>query len=130
MRILFVEDHRVFAETVASEFLAGDVVEIAGSVAAARDAIGAEAAFDAVLVDYDLPDGKGTEVIRQLRAVRFPGVIIAVSAKDHGNAELQAAGAHVICRKAELHRIATTLARQPRTGARAPMARITTNATS
>lgn len=111
MRILFVEDHRVFAQTVASEFLAGDEVDIADSVAAARRAIRPDAAFDAVLVDYDLPDGKGTEVIRHLRAVRFPGVIVAVSAKDHGNAELRAAGAHVICKKAELHRIAIALAR-------------------
>jgi DNA-binding response OmpR family regulator len=116
MRILFVEDHRVFAQTVASEFLAGDEVDIAGSIAAARSALMADAAFDAVLVDYDLPDGKGTEVVRQLRAVRFPGVIIAVSARDQGNAELRAAGAHVICRKAELHRIASTLAKLPRTG--------------
>ena len=109
MRILFIEDHRVFAETVASQFLPAHDVDIAESIAAARQAITAGTAFDAVLVDYDLPDGKGTEVIRQLRSARFRGVIVAVSAKDEGNAALRLAGANAICKKAELHRIAATL---------------------
>jgi DNA-binding response OmpR family regulator len=113
MRILFVEDHRVFAETVATQFLPAHEVEFAESVATARKAVQAVPAFDAVLVDYDLPDGKGTEVVRQLRALRFRGIIVAVSAKEEGNAELRAAGAHVICKKAELHRIASTLNQRP-----------------
>lgn len=109
MRILFVEDHRVFAETVATQFLSAHEVEIAESIAVARQAIVAGPAFDAVLVDYDLPDGKGTEVVRQLRANRFKGGIVAVSAKDEGNAELRAAGAHASCKKAEIHQLAITL---------------------
>jgi len=107
MRILYVEDQRVFAETVISQFLAGHQVDIAESVAAARGLLGA--VYDAALVDYDLPDGKGTDVIRQLRTAGFRGRIIAVSAKDDGNRELRAAGAHATCKKAELHRIASVL---------------------
>jgi two-component system, OmpR family, response regulator len=114
MRVLFVEDHRVFAETVANQFLSAHEVEIAESVASARKAVATGPPFDAVLVDYDLPDGKGTEVVRQLRAIRFKGVIVAVSAKDEGNAELRAAGAHAICKKADLHQIATTLQHRSR----------------
>ena len=109
MRILFVEDHRVFAETVVTQFLSGHEVEIAESVAIARKAIAIGPTFDAVLVDYDLPDGKGTEVVRQLRASRFKGSIVAVSAKDEGNAELRAAGAHASCKKAKIHQLAITL---------------------
>jgi two-component system, OmpR family, response regulator len=109
MRILFVEDHRVFAETVASQFLTSHHVDIVESVAAARLAAAAEPPYDVVLIDYDLPDGKGTEVVRHLRAARFRGRIVAVSSKDEGNQELRAAGAHAICKKAELHRIATVL---------------------
>lgn len=114
MRILFVEDHRVFAEAVVAQFLSAHEVEIAESVAIARKAIVTGPAFDAVLVDYDLPDGKGTEVVRQLRADRFKGSIIAVSAKDEGNAELRAAGAHAICKKAELRQLAITLSQLSR----------------
>jgi hypothetical protein len=75
MRILFVEDHRVFAETVVAQFLSDHEVEIAESVATARNAVMTGPAFDVVLVDYDLPDGKGTEVVRQLRAMRFRGAL-------------------------------------------------------
>lgn len=111
MRVLFVEDHRVFAETVASQFLADHQVDIAESVAAARMAFLVEPRYDAALVDYDLPDGKGTDVVRYLRAARFRGRIIAVSAKDDGNRELRAAGAHETCKKGELHGIAAVLQR-------------------
>jgi len=108
MRILFVEDQRVFAETVAGQFLSAHEVEIVDGVAAARRVAGA--GFDAVLVDYDLSDGKGTEVIRELRARRFRGAIVAVSSKDDGNSLLRSAGAHAVCKKSEFHRIAATLA--------------------
>jgi len=113
MRILYVEDQRVFAETVATQFLAEHHVAYAACVAAARETISREVGYDAVLVDYDLPDGKGTEVVRALRAARFKGLIVAVSGKEDGNAELRAAGAHAICKKTELHRIATVLQRGP-----------------
>ena len=111
MRVLFVEDQRVFAETVASQFLAEHQVDIAESVAAARTAFLTEPRYDAALIDYDLPDGKGTEVVRYLRAGRFRGRIVAVSAKDDGNRELRAAGAHEVCKKAELHGIGAVLQR-------------------
>ena len=111
MRVLFVEDQKVFAETVASQFLASHQVDIAESIAAARAAILAETPYDVALIDYDLPDGKGTEVVRQLRAARFKGRIVAVSAKDDGNRELRTAGAHEVCKKAELHRIGALLDR-------------------
>lgn len=115
MRILYVEDQRVFADIVANQFLASHEVVIAGSVAAARAVFAADRAFDAVLVDYDLPDGKGAEVIRHLRSSGFAGVLVAVSGKDDGNAELRAAGAHDVCKKSQLHRIAAVLeARVPR----------------
>jgi DNA-binding response OmpR family regulator len=109
MRVLYVEDHRVFAETVAAQFLAAHEVVIAGSVAAAREVLATAAAYDVVLIDYDLPDGKGTAVVQQLRLARFAGRIIAVSAKDEGNRELCAAGAHATCKKAELHQIGAVL---------------------
>ncbi|HEX2685097.1 MAG TPA: response regulator [Kofleriaceae bacterium] len=109
MRVLFVEDHRVFAETVASQFLASHHVDIMESVATARLAAAADPPYDVMLIDYDLPDGKGTEVLRHLRAARFRGRIVAVSSKDEGNQELRTAGAHAICKKPELHRIATVL---------------------
>jgi DNA-binding response OmpR family regulator len=109
MRILFVEDQRIFAETVASQFLSAHHVDIAESIAAARAALLASPPYDVALIDYDLPDGKGTVLVRHLRTTGFRGRIIAVSAKDDGNRELRAEGAHDTCKKAELQGIAGVL---------------------
>lgn len=111
MRILFVEDQRVFAEMVVAQFLSDHDVVIVESIAAARATLISAPPFDAVLVDYDLPDGKGVRVVEALRGRRFPGLIVAVSAKDDGNAALRAAGAHATCKKAELHHISAVLQR-------------------
>jgi CheY-like chemotaxis protein len=111
VRILYVEDQRVFADIVATQFLASHEVVIAESVAAARAVFASDPAFDAVLVDYDLPDGKGAEVIRHLRGAGFGGVLVAVSGKDDGNAELRAAGAHEVCKKSGLSGIGAVLER-------------------
>lgn len=111
MRILFVEDQRVFAEMVVAQFLLAHDVVIVETVAAARATLRSAPSFDAVLVDYDLPDGKGVRVVEVLRGQRFAGLIVAVSAKDDGNAALRAAGAHATCKKAELHHIAVVLQR-------------------
>jgi hypothetical protein len=62
-----------------------------------------------VLVDYDLPDGKGTEVVRALRAIGFGGNIVAVSSREEGNAELRAAGATVTCAKEDFRAIEQAL---------------------
>jgi DNA-binding response OmpR family regulator len=108
VKLLFVENHQVFAETVIDQFLAGHEVVLVPTVAAARSAL--SHTFDAVLVDYDLPDGKGTDVIRELLAMGFRGNIVAVSSKEEGNAELRAAGAKVTCSKKDFRAIAAALA--------------------
>jgi len=109
VRILFVENHRLFAETVIEQFLSGHEVVIATNVAEAKEMT--SKAFDVALVDYDLPDGKGTAVVRALKANGFRGTIIAVSSKEEGNAELRAAGAKVTCAKKDFRRLTELLAK-------------------
>lgn len=67
MRILFVENHAPFAQVAIAQFLAGHDVIVAPSLAAARAAKGP---FDVVLIDYDLDDGKGDVLVRELVAAR------------------------------------------------------------
>jgi hypothetical protein len=55
--------------------------------------------FDAVLVDYDLDDGKGDQFIRAIRGAGFNAPIVAVSARDEGNLAMADAGADAICPK-------------------------------
>jgi CheY-like chemotaxis protein len=62
-----------------------------------------------VLLDYDLEDGKGTELIEVIRGLRTPPVVIATSARDAGNAALVAAGAHAECSKAKFATIESVL---------------------
>ncbi len=108
MRILFVENHEVFAKTVSAAFLRDHAVVIAPSLASVTKTI-ADERFDAALIDYDLDDCKGDEVVRLLRGSGFCGAILAVSSHDAGNAKLIAAGADASCPKLAFGRIAAIL---------------------
>jgi hypothetical protein len=59
MKILYVENHAVFAANVTSQFLSQHSVTVAPSLADAHRALGS-GSFDLLLVDYDLDDGKST----------------------------------------------------------------------
>jgi CheY-like chemotaxis protein len=102
--ILYVENHAIFATQVKQQFLAEHSLTLAPSIAEARRALEAHA-FDLVLCDYDLDDGKGDEFVRECRASHPEIPIVAVSSHDLGNAALVAAGASAICSKMEFNRI-------------------------
>lgn len=110
MKILFVENHAVFAQTVIAQFLADDTVTIAPTVFEAFDLV-RTGSFDVILVDYDLDDFKGDAFIRRLRSSGSTTPIVAVSARDDGNAALTAAGADAICHKAHFRSIRSVLER-------------------
>src|SRR5205814_767755 len=74
MNILFVENHPLFAETVTRQFLSQHCVTVAPSLSAARQAL-VDAAFDVLLVDYDLDDGKGDELIKECAQMRLGSAI-------------------------------------------------------
>jgi DNA-binding response OmpR family regulator len=110
MRILFVENHRVFRDLVVSQFLAHHEVHTAETIEAARHLLTA-GRFDCVLVDYDLDDGKGDELVRSCRSRDFAGVVIGVSSHDEGNSCLLAAGADAVCPKASFREIEAVIRR-------------------
>ena len=61
------------------------------------------------LVDYDLDDGKGDDLVRQIK-VSHPNLkLVAVSARELGNERLIAAGADVVCAKVRFSQIETIL---------------------
>ncbi len=90
----------------------GHDVRTVPSLAEAQALFG-DAAFDAVLVDYDLDDGKGDAFVRHLVAQRFAGRIIGISSHDDGNRGLLAAGAHAPCPKARFKEISSLLEHKP-----------------
>jgi signal transduction histidine kinase/CheY-like chemotaxis protein len=70
-RVLVVEDHpdsRLFMEALLSG--AGHQVELAATLAEARRLLSAGGGYDVVLVDVELPDGSGLDLVRELHRVQ------------------------------------------------------------
>jgi DNA-binding response OmpR family regulator len=109
MRILFVDNHAEFTATVVASFLRAHDVVIVPTIVAAKHCV-QESRFDVVLVDYDLDDGKGDELVRWLRHCRIDVPVVAVSAKQAGNEALVSAGADAACAKLAFATIETVLA--------------------
>lgn len=110
MRILFVENHAEFAKTVIDAFMGAHDVVVCPFVSEAL-ALFAGGGFEAVLVDYDLDDGKGDELVRALRLKGARAPIIATSAHDRGNARLLDAGANAVLAKAAFQGVGALLQR-------------------
>jgi DNA-binding response OmpR family regulator len=104
MRILFVDNHPEFTSLVSQSFLAAHEVTIVPTILAARAAVQA-ARFDIALVDYDLDDGKGVELVRWVRESGITLRMVAVSARDEGNLALTSAGADTMCAKLDFAHI-------------------------
>jgi DNA-binding NarL/FixJ family response regulator len=110
MQLLWVENHAGFVRSAGKAFLTAHSVTVVASVAAAKVAL-SEKRFDAVLLDYDLEDGKGTSLIPTLLALPAPPAVIATSSHDSGNQALVAAGAGAVCSKMRFAEIETILSR-------------------
>jgi DNA-binding NarL/FixJ family response regulator len=86
-RIFLLEDHSWFRKALADLLereLSFEVVAQAGSLAEARREAAEKAErIDLAVVDLLLPDGIGTDLIRDLRAVN-PGVPVLVLTVAHG----------------------------------------------
>ena len=83
IRVLVVDDHTLLVETVIASLSAefGFAVDAAGDVDAALAMIARHGAFDAVLLDYDVPGMNALEGLRRLkeanggRVVLFSGIV-------------------------------------------------------
>ena len=109
MKILYVENHAIFAEQVCREFLSAYDVTVVASLAAARQALAAEK-YELLIVDYDLDDGKGDELVLSCHVTRPALKIIAASSHEAGNSALLKAGASAISGKMEFDRIQSVIA--------------------
>lgn len=90
IRILVVDDHTLFRESVARLLAAEPDFEIAGHCASAGEALRlvAETRVDVVLLDYDLGESKGMDFLAKAQAAGFTGRVLVVTA---GVSELEAA---------------------------------------
>lgn len=99
MKILFVDDHDVFVSMICGAFLTTHDVTVAKSLDAARERLSVCNSYEVVLLDFDLPDGKGKSLVHHLKAMPTKPLIIAFSSHDDGNSRLMAAGADVLLGK-------------------------------
>lgn len=104
MKILYVENHPVFAQQVCQQFLSMHSVQVVSNLVAARATLAA-AAYDLLIVDYDLDDGKGDELVQTCRVLHPKMKIIAASSHEVGNTALLKAGACAVCGKMEFDKI-------------------------
>ena len=109
LKILYLENHAVFAQQVTRQFLSAHRITVVPSLSGARSAFAA-GSYDLVLSDYDLDDGKGEEFLRECRASHPQLPVVAVSSHDEGNAALVAAGACAVCSKMQFDRIQQVIA--------------------
>ncbi|MCW3051567.1 MAG: hypothetical protein JWN14_737 [Chthonomonadales bacterium] len=108
MRILWVEDNARFVQTAGQAFLRNHELVVVPSLMGAKERLAAEG-FDAILLDYDLPDGKGIELFPTLATLGIHPVVIATSSHEMGNNRLREVGAAFICAKKEFGNIEATL---------------------
>ena len=81
MRLLLVEDAEDVAEAIATSFQRrGDAIDFAGTVADAADLLAVND-YDVVILDVNLPDGQGTEVLQGLRRQRRPTPVLILTAR-------------------------------------------------
>jgi len=82
MKILLVEDEKAFSASIISYFkLNGNVCELAEDCKSALEKI-AIYKYDCALIDLNLPDGTGLDIIKQLKTGNHPTGIIIISARD------------------------------------------------
>ncbi|TNM67735.1 response regulator [Streptomyces sp. NP160] len=86
VRVLVVEDeplvasaHAQYVRELARFELAGAAGTVREAVAQLKAAAAAGRPVDLVLLDLDLPDGHGLDLVRSLRAARWTGDVIAVT---------------------------------------------------
>jgi DNA-binding response OmpR family regulator len=81
MRLLLVEDTDDVAEAIAASFVRrGDAVDRVGTVEAAQDTLAVND-YEVIILDINLPDGEGTEVLRTLRRQRRPTPVLMLTAR-------------------------------------------------
>lgn len=81
MRLLLVEDTDDMAEAIVASFARrGDAIDRVASVSDARDAL-AVTDYEVVILDINLPDGEGTEVLRGLRRKGNPTPVLMLTAR-------------------------------------------------
>ncbi|WP_159591319.1 response regulator transcription factor [Chelativorans xinjiangense] len=84
MRVLVVEDTEDVAEAILAHFQRqGHVCDHAASREDAAHFLGLAEPYDLVILDLNLPDGSGLELLKGLRAAKNPVPVLVLTARMH-----------------------------------------------
>ena len=104
MTILYIENHGRFADIVTAQFLASHEVERIPTIAGARELLNRRE-YEILIVDYDLDDGKGAEIVSEVASRKKRPRMIAASSRDEGNEHMMSCGADATCSKMDFDEI-------------------------
>lgn len=102
MRVLFVEGDLEFARTFAAQYLADHEVTLATGLAEAQERL-TYARHDLLLVDDDLPDGSGSELVDHAH------LTIVVLFHAQGHEAVERVGSLIRCPRGRLHELGAAL---------------------
>ena len=89
-RVLLVDDHATFREPLAFMFDREPEFEVVAQAGSLEEARGLLQGIDFAVVDLDLPDGDGTEMIAPLRAVNPQCLVMVLTASADREAHARA----------------------------------------
>lgn len=81
MDVMIVEDERRLGQTLKSSLREYDIRSVLVESCSEADAMLADRTFDAIVLDLNLPDGDGLDLVRAWRARGLSGAVIVVSAR-------------------------------------------------
>ena len=111
-RMMIVEDHSAFAQALQIVLGGGTEVVLARTVEEGRALIGDGGPFDVVVLDLNLPDGEGTDLVPDIRQRRPQTRVVVLSARDDIGEVASKAGADIaIPKETPLPDIISTLRR-------------------
>jgi len=101
IRILLIDDHTLFRESVSRLLAAETDFQVVGHCASIEEALEIIAAVDVVLLDYDLGQAKGSAFLAAAHARGFAGrgLVITAGLSDQEAAEMIRQGISGILRK-------------------------------
>jgi DNA-binding NarL/FixJ family response regulator len=107
VKVLLVDDHRVFAESLALAVDSQPGMSSAGIACTVRDALARSQAvsYDVAVVDLDLPDGSGLDLIGPLGAYGKVVVLTAHPRADLSSRAIEAGAAAFLAKDAGLAEI-------------------------
>lgn len=111
-RVLLVEDHTAFAKSLAlvlERMSDIKITALASTLAEGRELVSSDEPFDLAVLDIMLPDGKGTELISELKDRRPEMLVAVLSAQNDLNVALELGADQAINKESSLPEIVASL---------------------